>query len=160
MIYSCSLLYEASCCSCPFLGHIQLQRELLLQYDFDDRPRRRANPTLVTLAALAAAVVVIGTNAWLVHQAALDRSWGALSVLIMIGPVTNGVIALVTFASSFLLRWLAGGASVALYLYAGVLLPLAAILVSLNNGKGTSNVYRYSSFFKRFLQRFRPMVNG
>ena len=55
-----------------------------------------------------------------------------------------------TFASSFLLRWLAGGASVALYLYAGVLLPLAAILLSLNNGKGTSNVYRYSSFFKRF----------
>jgi hypothetical protein len=101
----------------------------MLQNDVDDRPRRRANPTLVTLAALAAAVVVIGTNAWLVREAALDRSWGALGILIMIGPITNGVIALATFASSFLLRWFAGGASVALYLYAGMLLPLAAILV-------------------------------
>jgi hypothetical protein len=101
----------------------------MLQYDLDDRPRRRAKPTLVTLAALVAAVVVVGANAGLVREAAADRSWGTLAIVIMVGPIANGVIVLVTIASSFLLRWLAGGASVALYLYAGVLLPLAAILV-------------------------------
>ena len=101
----------------------------MLQYDLNNRPRRRANPSLVTLASLVVAIVVIGTNAWLVRVAALDRSWGALCILIMVGPITNGVIALVTFLSSFLLRWLAGGASVAIYIYAGVLLPVVAILV-------------------------------
>ena len=101
----------------------------MLQYDLENRPRKRSNPSLVTLASLVVAVVVIGTNIWLVRVAALDHSWGALAILIMVGPITNGVIALVTLLSSFLLRWLAGGASVALYIYAGVLLPAAAILV-------------------------------
>ncbi len=101
----------------------------MLQFDPDNRPRRLANPSLVTLASLVVAVVVIGTNAWLVRVAALDRSWGALGILIMVGPITNGVIALVTVVSSFLLRWLAGGASVAIYICAGVLLPVAAIVV-------------------------------
>lgn len=101
----------------------------MLQYDLDNRPRQGANPTLVNLAALVVAIVVIGTNAWLVRVAALDRSWGALGVLIMVGPITNGVIALLTLVSSFLLRRFAGGASVAIYLCAGVLLPVAAIVV-------------------------------
>ena len=101
----------------------------MLEYDLYNRPRQRSNPSLVTLASLVLAIVVIGINAWLVRTAALDHSWGALYILIMVGPITNGVIALVTLLSSFLLRWLAGGASVALYIYAGVLLPVVAILV-------------------------------
>src|SRR5579871_3601870 len=100
-----------------------------MQDELDERPRQKSNPTLVAAASLITAILVVGVNISLVYAAAQDLSWGALGILIMIGPITNGVIALVAFVSSFFLRWLAGGTSVMSFAFAGVLLPVVAIVV-------------------------------
>jgi hypothetical protein len=98
-------------------------------YDEDDERPRKSNPAMVTIAAAITAVSVIGVNGWLLYGAASDRSWGALYVLFVAGPVVNGVIVLVTLLSSYLLQWLSGGVSVAIFICAGVLLPVVAIVV-------------------------------
>jgi hypothetical protein len=95
--------------------------------EHDNEPTRRYYPGLIPIAALVAGVAVLGANGWLLHLAAQDHSWGALYILVIAGPVTNGVIAVVGLVSSFVLRWLGGGAPVASFLYTGVLLPVVAI---------------------------------
>ena len=64
-------------------------------------------------------------NFVLVTEAATDKSWGALQIMILIGPITNGVLCAVSFAFTPLVKRFTGGA-LTLHILAS-LLPLAAI---------------------------------
>jgi hypothetical protein len=91
--------------------------------------RGQPNKRSVTVAALVAATIALVVNTGLVLVAAADRSWGALGILIMVGPITNGVMALASLAFIPLVRRLAAGAPIGPYVLTGTLLPIGAIIV-------------------------------
>jgi hypothetical protein len=81
----------------------------------------------VKTATLIVACVVLVANGLLLAVAASDRSWGALGIAIMIGPITNGILLLLSLACIPVVKSGAAGASVGSYLAVAIGLPLAAI---------------------------------
>ena len=67
----------------------------------DDRERSLPSPARTfRMIFLAAVAVVNGIALWLAWK---DRSWGALGIAVLYGPITNGVLALASlFAIPFL----------------------------------------------------------
>jgi hypothetical protein len=100
----------------------------VLDYRSPLAKRPSANRPVYVAAGIAAAVALI-VNAVLVSWAASDRSWGALGIMIMIGPITNGVLAFLSLPFIPLVRRVSGGASVVPYVLAGVLIPVGAVIV-------------------------------
>ncbi|MCA9052888.1 MAG: hypothetical protein KDA75_03580 [Planctomycetaceae bacterium] len=88
--------------------------------------------------ALQFLVAIILANAFLLLVAAGDRSWGALGIAVLIGPVTNGVIMLVAIISTVLANKHTGSRSTAVDISAAIVLPLLAVGVDflLICGKG------------------------
>jgi hypothetical protein len=83
----------------------------------------------VTTAALVATGIAVTVNAGLLVWAAGTTAWGALSIMIMIGPSTNAVMALVSLGFIPLLRRRVAGAPILPYVLTGTLVPVAAIAV-------------------------------
>ena len=70
---------------------------------------------------------MLAANLLLLGVAYVDRSWGALGIAMMIGPITNGVLAVVGLACLPVLKRRAPGAATGTYLLASLVLPLLAI---------------------------------
>jgi hypothetical protein len=100
----------------------------VLDYRSPLAKRPPANRPVYVAAGIAAAVALIA-NATLVSWAASDRSWGALGIMVMIGPITNGVLALLSLPFIPIVRRISHGASVVPYVLTGVLIPIGAVLV-------------------------------
>jgi hypothetical protein len=81
----------------------------------------------VRTATILATCVILVANGLLLGIAAADRSWGALGIAIMIGPITNGVLLVLSLACVPMVKSAAAGASIGSYLVVGIGLPLAAI---------------------------------
>ena len=75
------------------------------------------------------ACIVIGINAFLLSIAAADHSWGALSIMMFIGPITNGITAILSCALFPIVRLISRGATVKPYIFASIVLPIVAIIV-------------------------------
>ena len=71
----------------------------------------------------------IATNGILVARAAADRSWGALYIMLVVGPIANGLIMLVSLALIPLVRHLSRGAVVKPYVFTALLGPIAGIVM-------------------------------
>ncbi len=80
-------------------------------------------------AALLAVGIAIAVNALLILVANANRSWTALGIAIIFGPIMNGILIVVSLAFVPVVRRLGGGASVSLYVLAGILVPIAATVV-------------------------------
>jgi hypothetical protein len=70
---------------------------------------------------------VLAANGLLLAIAASDRSWGALGIGIMVGPITNGVLLLLSLACIPIVKSGAAGASIGPYVAASIGLPLLAV---------------------------------
>jgi len=64
----------------------------------------------------------------LVAAAAEDRSWGALGIMILYGPIANGVLMLASLACTPLARRFSG-ASATFHVLTSILLPIGAAMV-------------------------------
>ena len=73
------------------------------------------------------AFLTIALNTVLLSSAASDRSWRALYIMLLAGPVANLVLLVFSLALTPLVRRVSGGAAVGPYLLAGTLIPLSAI---------------------------------
>jgi hypothetical protein len=89
---------------------------------------RRANAIAKIVASLVVAMVVVVANSLLLRSAAADQGWGALGIAVMVGPLTNAVIAAVALACIPLVRRLGGGTPVGMYGWWAAILPIGAIL--------------------------------
>lgn len=78
-------------------------------------------------ACIIVAVAVLLANGALLAMAASDRSWGALGIAIMFGPITNGILLLLSLACTPVVKASAIGTSIGPYLATAICLPLAAI---------------------------------
>jgi hypothetical protein len=87
-----------------------------------------ANRPVFVSTAIAVTVTVV-VNAMLLSLAALDRSFLAFGIMIVIGPITNGVLALLSLPLIPVVRRVSGGESITPYVVAGVLTPSSAILI-------------------------------
>ena len=72
---------------------------------------------------------MIALNAQFIAWAAEDRSFTAIQISILVGPVSNVILLLVSLAVTPLLRRTVGGASVGLYKAVSIGLPLVAVMV-------------------------------
>jgi hypothetical protein len=78
------------------------------------------------------AALILAVNTGLVSMAASDRSWGALGIMIMVGPITNGVMLIVSLLFTPVVKRVsygARGATIMPYVMIGILLPIALIFV-------------------------------
>jgi hypothetical protein len=80
------------------------------------------------LAYLVAAVTAV-TNGTLIYSASSGDGWGALGIALMVGPIVNVVLIVMTLVTRPLVKHHFGGASTSLYVLAGVLTPIAAIFI-------------------------------
>jgi hypothetical protein len=87
---------------------------------------RGANRRIKIGTAIVAWVAIL-VNGLLLGVGAADRSWGAFGIAIVIGPITNGVMLLVSAACVFFVKTGATEGWIATYLATCVALPLAAI---------------------------------
>ena len=81
----------------------------------------------VSLAAAVAAGVILLANGVLLALAYADRSWGALGIAFMIGPITNAVLAIAALACVRIVKRRSAGAPTTTYLLVSLLLPVLAI---------------------------------
>lgn len=91
--------------------------------------RRERNPGAVKSAALFFAAVILIINVLIVGSAAGMGGWGALSMMMLVGPALNlgaGIVGLLMLPG---IMKAAAGSSTALYVAAVVMLPFAAILL-------------------------------
>ena len=94
----------------------------------DLRPPR---PLFTASSVALHGLVVLGVlalNAVLVAAAAEDRSWGALGIMILYGPIANGVLMLASLACTPLARRFSG-ASATFHVLTSILLPIGAAMV-------------------------------
>lgn len=101
----------------------------MVQKPLDGRPSLagvRRNSRTQT-ATIVVACVVLAANVLLLAVAALDRSWGAFAIVIVVGPITNGILLLLSLACIPIVKSSVAGGSIKLYLAAAIGLPLAAI---------------------------------
>ena len=98
-----------------------------LSYQAREKPK--GSPTTVKSWAVGVAALVLSVNVYLVASAVADRSWGALAIAIIIGPMTNVAILLVSLVLTPLVRFASRGASVTPYVLTSMLAPVAAILI-------------------------------
>jgi hypothetical protein len=104
------------------------QTEALPQPLADTPPlAERSRGRRVRLAAILVTGVVLAVNAGLLATAVGDRSWTALNIAILSGPITNGVLLLLGLLGIPLVKSGAAGAPVRSYVITAVGLPLAAI---------------------------------
>src|SRR4051794_29820454 len=100
------------------------QQPLDYQTPSAERPRRLRG----MLPAIIVASATVVANGVLVGIAASDRSYLALGVAIMAGPITNGVIFLLSLACIPLLKIRGAGPALG-YLGASMILPIAAVVL-------------------------------
>jgi hypothetical protein len=100
-----------------------------LDYRGPSVKRRWPSWRRVTQSAGVAGAVAVVVNLALIGVAARDRSWGALAIMILYGPIINGALILVSLGFIPLVKKYAGGAPIKPYVLTGVLAPLAAVLV-------------------------------
>lgn len=100
-----------------------------LEYKSVGTSDRRAPNRRTAACALSVVCVVVAANAVLIYWAAKDRSWGAMGIMIMIGPLVNAAIALVSVALFPLVRRVSLGAIVSPYIVTSIVVPIAAIIV-------------------------------
>ena len=90
--------------------------------------RRPPNKRTALCTGIAVAVVV-AANVYLVSVAAVDRSWGALQIMIMVGPITNAVGMVLSLAMTPVVRHISQGAAVFPYVIAAIAVPIISIFV-------------------------------
>jgi hypothetical protein len=81
----------------------------------------------VRAATLIVVGAVLAVNGVLLAVAAYDGSWGALGIAILIGPIANGLLLLVSLLCLPMVKAAAAGGSIGGYVAAAVCLPLAAV---------------------------------
>ena len=91
--------------------------------------RGQPNKRRVTTAAWVAAGIAVIVNGGVLLWAAETTGSGALVIMIMLGPVANAAMALVSLGFIPLVRRLAAGAPIAPYVLTGTLVPTSAIVV-------------------------------
>jgi hypothetical protein len=78
---------------------------------------------------LGFAVTLLLANAVILGMAWQDRSWGALWISIIVGPVMNGILAVISLAVTPVLRRILEPFSVGWHILFSLLLPAAAIVL-------------------------------
>ena len=91
-------------------------------------PARPQSIRVVWIAVAIAAGITVAVNALLLWTAAADASWGAFGIMMLIGPIANGVLALASLPFIPLVRKLSGGAPTSPYVLTGLLGPVAAVV--------------------------------
>jgi hypothetical protein len=81
-----------------------------------------------TIATFVLAAFVIMANVILLGIALNDRSWNAVGIAIAVGPITNGLLALVSLAFIPVVRRFAQRVSVAPFVLTAILLPACCIV--------------------------------
>lgn len=92
-------------------------------------PRPQRNPGAVKLATTIFAGAILVLNVLIVGTAAGTGGWGAISMIMLVGPGINlvaGVVGLVLLPA---VKNAAAGSSTTLYVAAVVVLPFAAMLI-------------------------------
>lgn len=87
------------------------------------------NPRAVTAWAWVVVFVTLIVNAYLLFVARADQSWGALFILILVAPIANVSIMVVSLLWQFVVRIQAQGASMYYYGQACLGAPILAMIV-------------------------------
>src|SRR5690242_15908656 len=75
-----------------------------LSYESPGTARPSLGKGRVWACIAGVAAVIIAVNAFLLVQAAADRSWGALYIMLITGPMTNGVLVLLSLAFALVVK--------------------------------------------------------
>jgi hypothetical protein len=95
----------------------------------DQKPLDEVTPSLsVNKASLILAGVVLAVNGLLLLNAFSDKSFVAIQIAIITGPIINLIILGISLVGTKTVRSAAQGASIETYRVAAIGLPLAAIL--------------------------------
>ncbi len=93
-----------------------------------DNRDRVLRPSRVIQATVICAVTVLGVNVFLGWVQFVDHfSWGAMGIMLGVNPIANLILLALFGALAPIVRRTANGASVKLYIWVAILLPLFMI---------------------------------
>lgn len=98
-----------------------------------DLPRSRTPPPAnrnVFVAIAIAVIITITMNGVFIYWGVIDRSWGAMAIMMLYGPFANGALGLLLFLLAPVVQRVSGGASVFYYQTVSIVVPLIAFAVT------------------------------
>jgi hypothetical protein len=95
--------------------------------DYQSADVSRRSP--VKRATVILAGVILLVNGFLLAIAAADQGWGALGIAVLIGPITNGVLLLISLTVLPAIKRGGSMESVGTYLAVSICMPIAAVIL-------------------------------